>query len=100
MLFIMNEIEMRRLQLLKNTRNYYSNRYSPPAIHPRYQNAYSSLYGEEEVAIHMKHTWLYRCIIAILIFVLFYAFDIRNEKIGTIDSAVIVQEIQKDLLSQ
>lgn len=100
MLFIMNEIEMRRLQLLENTRNSYNNKYSPPAIHPRYHAAYSSLYKDEEKTTYMKHTWFIRCVVAIIIFTLFFVMNKQNEQIGTIDSAVIVHEIKRDLLSQ
>ena len=40
----MTEAERRRNELLRETRKIYSEKYAPPAIHPRYQNAYQSIY--------------------------------------------------------
>ena len=96
----MNDVEIRRLQLLENTRNNYSNRHSPPAIHPRYRGAYSSLYGEEEKPIYIKNAWLIRLVIAVCIFALFLFFDFQDKQIGIVDSAFVVREIQRDLLGQ
>ena len=96
----MNDVEKRRLQLLEETRNYYSIKYNPPAIHPRYQSAFFATQSEEDVLVHTKHTWVIRSVIALLIFSLFYLMDTRNEKIGTIDSQRVVQEVQRDLLSK
>ena len=92
----MNEIEKRRLQLLEETRNQYRATYNPPAIHPRYQSAFKTVYQEDEVMMK-KHTWLVRFMIAILIFSLFYLMDTQNKKIGTLDSQKIIQEVQRDL---
>ena len=97
----MTEVEKRRLKLLQDTRKTYSMHHSPPAIHPRYQSAYLSLYGtEEEEASKAGSSFLVRSMIAIFIFVLFYAMNFSNEKIGTVSSEYIVSEIQKDLLGQ
>lgn len=97
----MTEVEKRRLKLLQDTRKTYSMHNSPPAIHPRYQSVYLSLYGtEEEEATKAGSSFLVRTMIAIFIFVLFYAMDFHNEKIGTVSREYIVSEIQKDLLGQ
>ena len=97
----MTEVEKRRLRLLQETRKTYSMSSSPPAIHPRYQSAYLSLYGRgEEEERKGNSSFLARTLIAIFVFVLFYAMDFGNEKIGTVNSQYIVNEIQKDLFGQ
>ena len=51
----MTEIEKRRVKLLRDTRKTYSEKYAPPAIHPRYQSTYNSIYGpEEEISVEGK----------------------------------------------
>ena len=45
----MNDPERRRRQLLEETRERYSDRFVPPAVHPRYGSSYRKLYGEEEI---------------------------------------------------
>ena len=97
----MTEVERRRLTLLRETRKTYSLQNSPPAIHPRYQSVYQSLYGEEQEEGAKEHsTIVIRTVIAMLLFVLFYVMDYRQEEIGTVNSQYIVSEVQKDLLSQ
>lgn len=97
----MTEVEKRRLRLLQETRKTYSMHNSPPAIHPRYQSVYLSLYGRsEEEETKGSTSFLARTLIAIFVFVLFYAMDYGNEKIGTVSREYIVSEIQKDLLGQ
>ncbi len=100
MLFIMNDVEKRRLKLLQETRKNYSDKYSPPAIHPRFHSTYNSIYKEqtEETAVH--NTFFARLVIAALLFALFFVMDSREEKFGTVDSQVIISEVQKNLLSK
>ena len=97
----MSDIEKRRTQLLQDTRKIYSDTYSPPAIHPRYQSAYSSLYGTEaQEKMPGIKMFLVRCIVAILIFGVLFLLDYREEKIVNVCSQTIISEIQKDLFSQ
>lgn len=100
-LFIMDNVEKRRLKLLQETRKNYSDRYSPPAIHPRFRSTYNSLYkdyDDDEVIEHS--TFFIRLVIAGLLFALFFVMDNRKEQIGTVDSQVIISEVQKNLLDK
>lgn len=97
----MTDVEKRRLKLLQETRKSYSDKNSPPAIHPRYQSAYRTLYdsdGEEQT--NMRSTFVIRIVIAVLLFGLFFVMDARNEKIGTVDSKYIISYIQQNLFGQ
>ena len=101
MLFIMNDVEKRRLKLLQETRRNYSDNYSPPAVHPRFQSTYHSIYGRSESEyVENRGSFLIRCIIAALLFALFFMMDYRNEKIGTVDSQIVISEVQKNLLGE
>lgn len=97
----MTEIEKRRSELLAQTRNMYQEKRTPPAIHPRYQSAYLSLYKEdgEEVPVS-PNTFLIRTLIAFFVFVLFFVIDYRKETFGTIDSQSIIEVIHTDLFSK
>ena len=101
MLFIMNNVEKRRLRLLQETRKNYSDTYAPPAIHPRFQSTNHSIYGHDEHEyVENKGSFFVRTVIAVLLFALFFIMDYRNEKFGTVDSQVVVNEVQKNLLSK
>ena len=101
MLFIMTEIEKRRSDLLEQTRNMYQEKKTPPAIHPRYQSAYFSLYKDEfEDSRVGTNTFLIRSLIAFFVFVLFFVIDRRQETIGNVDSETIVAAVCDDLFSQ
>lgn len=97
----MTEVEKRRIMLLQEVRKNHSDRYAPPAIHPRYHSVYHALYqeGEEEASIG-KSTFLLRLIIAGLLFAFVFVMDYHKEEVLHINSQVIVQEIQKNLFSQ
>lgn len=91
----MNDVEKRRVTLLQEARKDY------PAVHPRFQATYDSIYGEhteEETEFHSS--FLLRTLIAVLLFALFFVMDYRKEKVGTVDSQSVIQEVQKNLLSQ
>ena len=45
---LMNDSEMRRRELLRQTRKLYDDRRDIPAVHPRYGRIYHSLYDSEE----------------------------------------------------
>lgn len=101
MLFIMNDVEKRRLQLLQETRKNYSDKYTPPAVHPRFQSTYNSLYRERQnEQSEAKGTFFMRTVIAVLLFALFFLMDYRNEKIGTVDSQVVINEVQRNLFGE
>lgn len=101
MLFVMNDVEKRRLQLLQETRKNYSDKYSPPAVHPRFQSTYDSLYRDCQNEQTEEHgTFFVRAVIAVLIFALFFLMDYSNEKIGTVDSQIVINEVQRNLLGE
>lgn len=95
----MSEIEKRRQQLLQETRKSYSDKNSPPAIHPRYQSAYRTLY-EEHDSEKSKHTFFIRLMIALVLFAIFFVMDYHKEKIGTVDSQTLIHQVEKDLFSE
>lgn len=97
----MTDVEKRRLKLLHETRKNYSDKYSPPAIHPRYQSTYHSLYKDDfDEQAKTKNTFLFRTVIAILLFALFYVMNYRNEDIGMVNSQTVINEVQRDLFSK
>lgn len=100
MLFIMSDIEKRRLKLLQETRKSYSEKYTPPAIHPRFQSTYLSLYGSEEEDSKSNNSFFARTVIAILIFALCFVMDQRNEKVWNVDSQVLVNTVQENLFGK
>ena len=97
----MNDVEKRRQQLLQETRKNYSDKYSPPAVHPRFQSTYDSLYRDSRSEqMEERGSFFVRAVIAILLFALFFLMDYSNEKIGTVDSQVVISEVQKNLLGE
>ena len=69
----MNDSEKRRRQLLEETRSLYSDRNSPPAVHPRYKFAYARLYGDEEEMA--PGTFGLRLFLCFMLFAAFVAMD-------------------------
>lgn len=101
MLFVMNDVEKRRLQLLQETRKNYSARYSPPAVHPRFQSTYDSLYrNHQNEQTEERGSFFLRIVIAVLLFALVFIMDYSNEKIGTVDSQIVINEVQRNLLGE
>ncbi|MBQ2986652.1 MAG: hypothetical protein IJE23_04140 [Tyzzerella sp.] len=96
----MNEVEKRRIKLLQEVRKNYSEKNSPPAIHPRYNSTYHSLYQNDDEQIAPRSTFLLRLIIAALIFAFVFVIDYNKEEIANISSQTIVNEIQKTLFGQ
>ena len=96
----MNEVEKRRLKLLQEVRKNYSDKYTPPAIHPRYSSTYYSLYQNDDMQNSPRSTFLLRLIIAALIFAFVFVIDYNKEEIANVSSQTIVNEIQKSLFSQ
>lgn len=91
----MTEIEKRRVKLLRDTRKTYSEKYAPPAIHPRYQSTYNSIYGPEEEISNKNSMFFTRIIISIVIFALFFVFDYKKMSIGMVNTQFVTTEIQK-----
>lgn len=87
----MSDIEKRRNELLQQTRKIYSEKYTPPAVHPRYQAVYQSLY-KNEAEEKTTSSFMARLIIAILIFGVFF---LANQK-GLEETETVVKEIQQE----
>ena len=91
----MNDSEKRRRQLLEETRSLYSDRNSPPAVHPRYKFAYARLYGDEEEMA--PGTFGLRLFLCFMLFAAFVAMDNNGITVKCVSSDRIVQEITTDL---
>ena len=87
----MTETERRRNELLRETRKIYTEKYAPPAIHPRYHNAYQSIY-KTTPRKKQNSTFLARVLIAILLFSAFFA---ANQK-GLKEAETVVNEITSE----
>lgn len=97
----MTEVEKRRIKLLQEVRKNYSEKNTPPAIHPRYRIAYHSLYHNEfDEDVNKRSTFFLRLFIAIAIFAIVFIIDYNEEEIVNINSQTIVNEVKKDLFSQ
>ena len=97
----MTETEKRRLNLLVRTRNLYSQKNTPPAIHPRYQAAFRFLYEDKRKNEEIEsNTFWIRLLIATLVFVSVFVIDARNQEIGMFDSQTVIAEVRKDLFGQ
>ncbi len=90
----MTDTEKRRMELLQHTRKIYSERYAPPAVHPRFQTTYQSLYQSEGETGETKGTFGIRVIISILLFCLFAAASKSD-----FDTEMVVQGIEQEFRS-
>ena len=91
----MTETEKRRIALLAQTRKTYSDKNSPPAVHPRYKGAYQSIYKNENMTNgeNNKSTFGIRLVIAILLFGLFVAASYN----GVHGTEKVAAEIQREM---
>ena len=92
----MTDIEKRRIQLLKETKKTYSEKYMTPAVHPRYKSTYDSLYNKEPVM--QKGSFGIRFFVALLILVLVYAMHFQEKSFGMINDKTIINEIHREYL--
>lgn len=97
----MTEVEKRRLKLLQETRKSYSDKNSPPAVHPRYQSAYRTLYeGEGNEQEKPRNTFWIRLVIAMLLFAMLFIMNRHKTNIGSISSQSIINQVEEDLFSE
>lgn len=96
----MNESEMRRRELLKQTRRLYNDHHEIPAVHPRYGRIYSNLYGNEHPGTRQTETsgnsFYIRLVIGILCFVFYVYLDQTQAEIAQVSSTVIAEHIGQD----
>ena len=93
----MNDSEMRRRELLRQTRRLYDDRREIPAVHPRYGRIYHDLYeNNTEEQEPSGGTFYIRLVIGILCFVCFVYMDQSEAEIAEVNSTAIVDQIEKD----
>jgi len=90
----MKETEKRRMELLHETRKMYSERYTPPAVHPRYQVAYQSIYQNEGMSTDepSNRSFAIRTMVAVLLLCLF---AIGSER-GMEETKSVANEIKQE----
>ena len=90
----MTEIEKRRITLLQQTRKLYSEKNTPPAIHPRYKGVYQSIYKNETTTKEekTKSSFGTRFFIALLLFGVFVVASYK----GVQETEKVVAQIQKE----
>lgn len=94
----MNEAEQRRKRLLEETKNLYSDKKIPPAIHPRYHSFYEKLYGKDnEHSTEVQGTFAIRGFICVLLFCLFVAADYKEASVAKVDSKRVIKEIEHQI---
>ena len=94
----MNDSEMRRRELLRQTRRLYDDKREIPAVHPRYGRIYHDLYeNKTEEQEPSGGTFYIRLVIGILCFVCFVYMDQSEAEIAEVDSTAIVDQIEKDV---
>lgn len=90
-----NDTEKRRRELLQQTREQYSDYFSPPAIHPRYRSSYNKLYsGEREESVS---TFGARAFLCLMLFAAFVTMDMKKQEVFHVSSERIAEEITTDL---
>ena len=91
----LNHTEKRRRQLLDETRKLYSDRYIPPAIHPRYGYIYDQLY--EKDSKEKGGSFELRVFLCMLILAAFITAD-KNEKFTEkYDTEAVIECISVDM---
>lgn len=94
----MNDSEMRRKELLRQTKRLYDERRDIPAVHPRYGRIYHDLYHKEEGQKEQTGGSFYlRLVIGILCFICFVYMDQSNAGVAEVNSTSIVNQIEKDI---
>lgn len=86
------ETEKRRKDLLEQTRSLYTDKNPVPAVHPRYRNAYNSLYRQEEDPD--TGSFGLRTLICCLLFLGFILMDEYNVSAAHVSSSLITETIQ------
>ena len=97
----MNESELRRQELLRQTRKLYNDHNELPAVHPRYGRICSSLYGDGRTAAEHSTSsggsFYVRLVIGILCFVFYVCLDQSQAEIAQVSSSAIAEQIGQDM---
>ena len=89
----MNETAQRRKELLEQTRHMYQES-EIPAVHPRYSSSYSELYHSNETE---QGSFGLRTFICMILFAVFVFMQNEGKDILHVNSAKIIQEINKNI---
>ena len=93
---VMNDSEMRRRELLRQTRKLYNERQDIPAVHPRYGRIYHNLYGAgDDGAEQVKGSFYLRLVSGILCFICFVDMEQSKAEVAQVNSTTIVNQIEK-----
>ena len=90
---IMDHIEERRKKLLEKTRNIYSDRNRPAAIHPRYGSIYSEEYYSPK---DTNGSFGIRIVLCLLLFALFLTMDYTSNTMFNVSSEEIKAVISEN----
>ena len=90
------DTEKRRRALLAQTRSLYSEKSFSPAVHPRYRNAYNSLYGDGE---DRESSGLFglRVILCCLLFIGFVMMDNYDITVADVSSSQITEAVEEEV---
>lgn len=97
----MNDSEIRRRELLRQTRRLYDERREAPAVHPRYGNIYRSLYEDnpdQQSGNGTGGSFYIRLLIGILCFAGFVYMDQNRTSVANVDSVMIIDQIEKEII--
>lgn len=92
----MNQSEKRRMELLEQTRNLYSDRRTAPAVHPRYGAVYNKLYADQD-GKSSPGTFGIRVFLCFMLFAAYVTMDTKGIEVKSVGSERIVQEITTDV---
>ncbi len=92
----MNQTELRRKRLLEETSKLYSDQ-RPPAVHPRYQNAYSELY---ETGNQSSGTFGFRLLICLILLICFAVMDYKEKTILNVNSIQVKNVVSDDAFTE
>lgn len=94
----MNDSEMRRRELLRQTRRLYDDKKEIPAVHPRYARICHNLYEDKTDGQELSGgTFYIRLVIGIFFFVCFVYLDQSEADFAHVSSTSIVNEIEKNI---
>lgn len=93
----MNDSEVRRRELLRQTRKLYHDSAEIPAVHPRYGRIYSELYSGKETEDETGGSFYLRLAVGILCFICFVYMEQSGVRVWNVSSSTIAEEIEKDV---
>lgn len=92
----MNDAQIRRRELLRQTKQLYGERGLVPPIHPRYGNLCREQY-EENLEDETGGSFYMRLVICILCFIFFVYMDQNQAEVANVNSTKIINEIERNV---